>query len=325
VALFGLGYGGQRLAHALLKPLIRLRKSAKTKIMAMLAAPLPAAGAKSLRERLGLTDTTMFYIFENPDLPVKKSVLYFPGCGSERMFPDISHAVIALLYRAGVRVVLPPEYLCCGYPMLANGKQEIADLKSYENRVVLHRISETVQYMEIKDVIVSCGTCFEMLEKYDLENIFSGARVCDIHEFLVDEKAYAAAPREGALFYHEPCHTPLKIHGPKKVFGALFKADPVIIPNCCGEGGTMALSTPSIANALRERKIANVSGCGAGAGDILTTCPSCVQGLSKIRGRLPVTGLHLAVYAARVLLGPGWKEDFIRAVRERKAVERVLY
>jgi FAD/FMN-containing dehydrogenase/Fe-S oxidoreductase len=327
VVLFKIGYRAQRLAHAVIRPFMKLRIAAKSKIMAMLAAPLPVAGATSLRERLGLTDINMFYVFENPDVPVRKSVLYFPGCGSERMFPDISYAVIALLYHAGVRVVLPPEYLCCGYPMLANGKQEIADLKSYENRVVLHRISETVQYMEIKDVIVSCGTCFEMLEKYDMENIFSGARVCDIHEFLVDEKAYpdAGAP-SGALLYHEPCHTPLRSHGAKKVFAALLKSDPVMIPNCCGEGGTMALSTPAISNALRERKIKNIIDCPvSAAGSILTTCPSCVQGLSKIHGELPVTGQHLSVYAAGVLLGAGWKEAFIRAMRSGKAVEKVMY
>ena len=327
VVLFKMGYRAQRLAYAVLKPFKKLHIAAQSKIMAMLAAPLPVAGTTSIRERLGLTDTNMFYIFENPDMPVKKSVLYFPGCGSERMFPDISYAVIALLYHAGIRVVLPPEYLCCGYPMLANGKQDIADLKSYENRVVLHRISETVQYMDIKDVIVSCGTCFEMLEKYDMENIFSGARVCDIHEFLVDEKAYeAAGAPSGTLFYHEPCHTPLRTHGAKKVFAALFKSDPVLIPNCCGDGGTMALSTPAISNALRERKIKNIIDCSAeSAGSILTTCPSCVQGLSKIHGTLPVIGQHLSIYAAGTLLGADWKEKFIRALKAGNSVEKVLY
>ncbi|MBN2159749.1 MAG: DUF3683 domain-containing protein [Spirochaetes bacterium] len=324
--LFRLGYNAQRLAHAVMKPLVRLRVAAKSKIMAMLAAPLPKAGTESLRERLGLTDINMFYVFENPNMPVKKSVLYFPGCGSERMFPDISFAVLALLYHIGVRIVLPPEYLCCGYPMLANGKQDIADLKSYENRVVLHRISETVQYMDIKDIIVSCGTCFEMLETYNMENIFSGARIREIHEFLVDEKAYTGVMPSPPLFYHEPCHTPLRAHGAKKVFATLLKSDLVPIPNCCGEGGTMSLSTPAISNALRRRKIRNIVDCSASAaGTILTTCPSCVQGLSKVRAELPVSGQHLAVYAAGVMLGRDWKETFIRRVQGGKAVEKVLY
>jgi FAD/FMN-containing dehydrogenase/Fe-S oxidoreductase len=325
--LFKMGYGTQRLAHAVMKPFRNLQIAGRTKVLAMLAAPLPVAGSGTIREKLGLADSNRFYVFENPGMAVRKSVLYFPGCGSERMFPDISYAVIALLYHHGVRVVLPPEYLCCGYPMLANGKQDIADLKSYENRVVLHRISDTVRYMDIKDVIVSCGTCFEMLEKYDMENIFSGARVCDIHEFLVDENIPAVTgPVSGTLFYHEPCHSPLRIHGAKKVFNALFNADHELIPNCCGEGGTMALSTPAIANALRERKIINITECTeAPSGSILTTCPSCVQGLSKIRGELPVIGKHLSVYAAEMMLGRGWKQKFIHEIKLRKAVERVLY
>ncbi len=116
---------------------------------------------------------------------------------------------------------------------------EQADMRSYENRVLFHRIADTTGYMDIEHIIVSCGTCFEMLEKYEIENIFNGATLMDINEFIAREGFYgkASAPRHPVL-YHEPCHTPLRHLGYEKTFEKLFGISPVNIPNCCGEGGT---------------------------------------------------------------------------------------
>jgi heterodisulfide reductase subunit B len=43
-------------------------------------------------------------------------VFYFPGCGSERLFSQVGLATQAMLWHVGVQTVLPPGYLCCGYP-----------------------------------------------------------------------------------------------------------------------------------------------------------------------------------------------------------------
>ena len=45
-----------------------------------------------------------------------EAVFYFPGCGSERLFSQVGLATQAMLWHAGVQTVLPPGYLCCGYP-----------------------------------------------------------------------------------------------------------------------------------------------------------------------------------------------------------------
>ncbi|MCU0843451.1 MAG: DUF3683 domain-containing protein [Spirochaetes bacterium] len=326
VLVFRLGYGAQRLGYYLNRPVSKITRELLPRINGYLAGRFPRTGQKSLRERLRLKGGNCFYSFENPDLPVRKSVVYFPGCGSERMFPEISIAVIALLYNAGVRVVIPPEFICCGYPMLANGMTGQADMRSYENRVLFHRIAGTTGYMDIEHIIVSCGTCFEMLEKYEIENIFNGASIMDINEFIAREEVYgkAAAPRHPVL-YHEPCHTPLKHLGYEKTFEKLFGIGPVNIPNCCGEGGTLALSTPEISNTLRGRKKLNLLGVTRRSRvSVLTTCPSCVQGLCKINGELSVTGRSLAVYAAERFLGHDWEKKFIQTVK-KKGIERILF
>ena len=326
ILLLNMGYTAQRMGHYLSRPFTRILDILMPKISGILKSPLPRAGQKTVRDHFKMQGSEIFYAFNNPKRAVKKSVVYFPGCGSERMFPEISMATLALLYRADMRVVLAPEYLCCGYPLLFNGKVKQAKMKSYENRVIFHRIAETVGYMDIKDIIVSCGTCYEMLSKYHIENIFANGGIIDINEFIARENLYHGKKPGRPLIYHDPCHSPLKALGPEETFKHILGEIPVDVPNCCGEGGTLALSTPEISNELRSRKGSNIFKATGKKGktEVLTTCPSCVQGLSRIQGKISVTGKSLAVYLAETYLGKNWKKEFIRDVKRDGGIERII-
>lgn len=323
--LLKFGFSMQRLGYLLNKPINNLTEVIFPKINGILKSRFLKSGSPSLRDHLGLKGANTFFAFQNPEKEIIKSVVYFPGCGSERMFPEISIAVIALLYNAGVRVVIPPEYLCCGYPFLFNGKQKEADIKSYENRVLFHRMSDIISYMEIEDVVVSCGTCYEMLNKYKIENIFPDAQITDINAFIAKEDLYKKIHRE-PIFYHDPCHSPLKDFGVDRAFDIILGNKPVSIPNCCGEGGTMSLSSPDISNSLRERKSLNISSLFEKRENIsvITTCPSCVHGLSKINNRQSVTGKSMAVFLAEIFLGRSWKRNFLSSVVKKEGIERII-
>ncbi len=327
VLFLKLGYTAQKMGYYLNRPFRKLTSAVVPFIASFLYSKLPAAGDRTIRDVLNLKGTNVFFSFVNPSKAVHKSVIYFPGCGSERMFSEISFAAIALLYNAGVRVVIPPEYLCCGYPILANGKVKIAETKSYENRVIFHRMENLIGYMGIEHVLVTCGTCFEMLQKYQVDNIFPNSSVIDIHEFISREKLFSLSELGNDLVYHDPCHSPLKHAGAEKVFTQITGSVPISIPNCCGEGGTLALSTPHISNTIRQRKRKNISRI-IGTNDrmtVLTTCPSCVQGLSKVHNGFSISGKHLIVYCAEKILGKNWKRDFIKSIRKDNGVEKILY
>ncbi len=325
LALLKFGFSMQRFGYLLNKPVNNVTEILIPKINGILQSRFSKSGTPSLRDYLGLKGVNTFFAFQNPDKELIKSVIYFPGCGSERMFPEISIAVIALLYNAGVRVVIPPEYLCCGYPFLFNGKLKEAETKSYENRVLLHRMSDIISYMEIEDIIVSCGTCYEMLNKYKIENIFPNSQITDINAFIARESLYKKTQKD-TVFYHDPCHSPLKDFGVNKTFDIILGKKPVVIPNCCGEGGTMSLSSPSISNSLRERKSINIAALFEKKESItvITTCPSCTQGLSKINSRTSVTGKAMAVYLAELFLGRNWKKHFISDVAKKEGFERII-
>ena len=316
----------QRTAYVLNRPVARMTERVSSYIADTLSGKQAPAGKPSIRELLHLKGANTFFAFFDPAKPVRKSVVYFPGCGSERMFPEISMSVIALLYKAGIRVVIPPEYLCCGYPFLFNGKVKQAKIKSYENRVIFHRMADTINYMGIEDVVISCGTCYEMLQKYEMSNIFPDASVIDINEFLAKEGLYPSLGIKEKLLYHDPCHSPLKTKGYKKTFTSLVGSEPDAVPNCCGEGGTIALSTPGISRSLRNRKRGNILSKIKHHEKVMviTTCPSCVGGLSKINNGVSVTGRSLSVFLAEKHLGKNWQKDFIRDVKKNNGVEKII-
>ncbi len=341
-AFLGFGYSAQRFAYRLNKPFARITNAIVPFLAEVLKGEFPKSGRPALRDRLHLTQSTMLYSFKNPEKKIASSVVYFPGCGSERMFPEISIAAIAMLYEAGVRVVIPPEYLCCGYPFLANGKIDKAEIKGYENRIIFHRMADTIDYMNIDAVLVSCGTCFEMLEKYELKDVFRGATLIDVNEYIVREKLYSPhhifknsktpessssllLDNDGKILYHEPCHTPLNQFGANKTFELMFGIKPIDIPNCCGEAGTLALSRPDISNKLRDRKRENILKVTNGDPiEVLTTCPSCVLGLSKNTNGKTFIGKSLVVFAAEKYLGKNWEKDFLKKVK-KNGVEKILF
>ena len=80
------------------------------------------------------------------------AVFYFPGCGSERLFSQVGLATQAMLYHVGAQCVLPPGYLCCGYPQTAAGNQDKGQRIITDNRVLFHRVANTLNYLDIRTV-----------------------------------------------------------------------------------------------------------------------------------------------------------------------------
>jgi Fe-S oxidoreductase len=100
---------------------------------------------------------------------------------------------------------------------------------------------------------------------------------------------------------------------------------------CCGESGTLAISRPDVSTQVRFRKEQEMR-AGAGAlradgfaGDvrILTSCPSCLQGLSRYNDDAGTEADYVVVEIARRVLGGGWMAEYV-ASANRGGIERVL-
>ena len=131
---------------------------------------------KTARALLDIEDSRYVPIIRDPQKTTSETeaVFYFPGCGSERLFSQVGLATQAMLWHAGVQTVLPPGYLCCGYPQRGAGQFDKAEKIITDNRVLFHRVANTLNYLDIKTVVVSCGTCYDQLQGYQFEDIFPG-------------------------------------------------------------------------------------------------------------------------------------------------------
>ncbi|HEX2584294.1 MAG TPA: FAD/FMN-binding oxidoreductase [Steroidobacteraceae bacterium] len=292
---------------------------------------------KTARALLDIEDSHYVPIIRDPKRGAAESeaVFYFPGCGSERLFSQVGLATQAMLWHVGVQTVLPPGYLCCGYPQRGAGQSAKADKIVTDNRVLFHRVANTLNYLDIQTVVVSCGTCYDQLQDYKFEEIFPNCRIIDIHEYLMEKGLQLSEVTGVRYMYHDPCHSPIKSYDPLKVVNTLMndKANGKIEKNdrCCGESGTLAITRPDISTQVRFRK-ENEMRAGAaqlredgfkGEVKILTSCPSCLQGLKRYNDDSGTDADYVVVEIARHILGANWLVDYVQRANNG-GIERVL-
>ncbi len=340
------GFKAQRLAHNAAKALGLVQEtrvhppaslgkpSVKTQVIHFMNRPMPGNLPKrTSRALLDIEDDKVIPVIRNPKKTTEESdaVFYFPGCGSERLFSQVGLATQAMLYEVGATTVLPPGYLCCGYPQNASGDDDKAQKITTDNRVLFHRLANTLNYLDIKTVIVSCGTCMDQLQKYQFEKIFPGCRLLDIHEYLMEKGVKLEGVNGTRYMYHDPCHTPMKAYAPLSVTKSLMGQDVPLSDRCCGDSGSFAYSRPDIATQVKFRKQQEIEK-GAeklradgfqGDVKILTSCPACLQGLSRYDDDANTQADYIVVELAKNLLGENWMRDYVDRANQG-GVERIL-
>jgi len=347
--MVGVGFKAQRIAVDLLRKVSRKQTAhppatvgpapIKEQVIHFINKKLPGGlPTKTARALLDIEDKDYVPIIRNPQATTASSeaVFYFPGCGSERLFSQVGLATQAMLWHAGVQTVLPPGYLCCGYPQRGSGQFDKAEKMITDNRVLFHRVATTLNYLDIQTVVVSCGTCYDQLQGYEFDKIFPGSRIIDIHEYLL-EKGITLPAGQGGYLYHEPCHNPMKLGDSMKTVKALVGDKVIKSDRCCGESGTLGVTRPDISTQVRFRKEeeikkgeallrANGSVAPQANVKILTSCPSCLQGLKRYEDDLQ-NGLleadYIVIEMAKQILGENWLPEYVQRANSG-GIERVL-
>ena len=341
------GYRAQRAGNRLLQGLARVqtqrppattgRPPVREQVVHFVNKKMPGGlPKKTARALLDIENAAYVPIIRDPQATTAETeaVFYFPGCGSERLFSQVGLATQAMLWHVGVQTVLPPGYLCCGYPQRGAGQFDRAEKITTDNRVLFHRVANTLNYLDIRTVVVSCGTCYDQLQGYKFEEIFPGSRIIDIHEYLMEKGVRLEGVTGARYLYHDPCHSPMKSHDPLKVVNTLMNEtrNGRIERNdrCCGESGTLALTRPDVSTQVRFRKEEEVRlaadrlrESGATRIRILTSCPSCLQGLKRYNEDANVDADYIVVEIARHILGESWMSDYIARANDG-GIERVL-
>ncbi|BDG05338.1 DUF3683 domain-containing protein [Anaeromyxobacter oryzae] len=302
----------------------------------MLRSPTPPVPAETLRDVLPACEPDQVLVFE-PQAEAARSVFYFPGCGSERLQSHISMATIHVLLELGTRVVLPPPFLCCGFPAHANAKTEMYSQTVLRDTILFSQIREMFSYLSFDGCVVTCGTCREGLDVMEAGKLFGG-RIVDVAAYAVERGLkldpstpgprggpYAPGERreEWQYLYHPPCHDSLqgKAQDVLVKLGGFGKVETV--PHCCSDAGTLSLSRPDITDAMLHRKreaLGEALHARPRGATVLTNCPSCVQGLGR-NAAMGVVPKHLAIAMAEKITGDGWLERFRAQAAAARAIQ----
>ncbi len=315
-----LEWGGalQRLATQVYRKASPTLTEKKWRFLNMFKSPMMPVSETSLGARLPYFSEREALMI-TPEGQVQKTVFYFPGCGSERLYADIATASIYLLVKNNIRVIIPPLYQCCGFPAKVNAKKKMAAVSSLRDTIILTQIREMLGHLVFDAFVVSCGTCREALHEMGVSEIFD-CTMADISQFVMENsRCEFGARRQETVLYHTPCHDSFDGAG-AGLLGRLYQ-DVRSVANCCSEAGTLAVSRPDIAHAMLERKRESLvkAGAGSAATSIVTNCPSCLSGLGRNR-EVGVAPQHMTVVLAEAIGGPNWMIDFARLVEGAEKV-----
>ena len=188
-------------------------------------------------------------------------------------FPDVGFAVVKVLERLGFTVDVPATQTCCGQPAFNAGFHDAARVAARHTIALLEQTNGPV--------IIPSGSCGDMLiHQY-------AALVADDAGWRARAEAVAARGVEFSAFvaqhldrlpqaqarttvaYHPSCHLARGLgvdQAPRAVIAAIAGVELRAIPSeeeCCGFGGLFSIKHAEISSRMLERKLANVSACGA--------------------------------------------------------------
>ena len=207
----------------------------------------------------------------------KGRIAFFPGCAIEQFQPDIGSATVRVLEALGYEVVVPAGLACCGRPFLSLGDRSAAEELARKNNDLL--IS-----LDVDAIVTSCASCGLTFKK-DYPTLLAPSgrlpvRVQDIHEFLAGKTGdLDLSPVPMKVTWHDPCHLG-RGQGLSKTGREVLLAVPGVelvemkYPDrCCGFGGVMRISHPSLSCTIGEAKAKDIAATQADV--VIAGCPGC--------------------------------------------------
>ena len=234
-----------------------------------------------------------------------EAVLFFGTCLIDLLYPQAGLAGIALIRRAGVRVIYPPGQSCCGQPAWNAGYRDEA------RRVAAQQIAALAGGLP---VVVPSGSCAGMLRRH-YPALFAGdplerdakalaARTFELTEFLVDVLHLRVddlgPPLRVAV--HTSCSARRELGAVDRIerlldgLGGVEKVEQDRKAECCGFGGTFAVKQPAISGAMVADKCDALA--AAGAQVVVSQDCGCLMNIAGAFARRPDAPrcLHVAEF-----------------------------
>ena len=199
------------------------------------------------------------------------NTLYYPGCLTHFVLPEIEENYQNILRGVGVDVIFLPEFNCCGSPVVNAGYlSDFKDLKGM-NKDFFSKYGVT-------KIITNCPACYKVLKDYEAENmeVEHIIRVIDGNLDKIDVK------HTGEITYHDPCHLGRQggiYDEPRNILDSIgfdvvelrFCRDESM---CCGGGAGLKTNYPEISDKIAKMILASVE-----TDRLVTPCPLCYKHL----------------------------------------------
>jgi len=249
-------------------------------------------------------------------MAARMKVGLFIPCYIEQLYPNVGMATVEVLERHGVEVAYPEGQTCCGQPMLNAGCGDAA-------RPLVARFLRI--FGGYDHVVCPSGSCVSMVrthyrglvddaappeQRAQLEHL--ARSTYELCEFLVDvlkiERASGRFAHKVGL--HQSCHGLRELrlgsgserriapfHKVARLLGGLADLELVELARpdeCCGFGGTFAVSEDAISCSMGRDRLADHERGGA---EIVTAVDmSCLMHLDGLirRDRRPLRVMHVA-------------------------------
>lgn len=216
------------------------------------------------------------------------NVVYFIGCVSS-FYPrvySVPQSLVQILNRTEADfTTMGEDERCCGYPLYVAGMRDrLVDLAR-------HNVQQ-VRRIGAKRVIFTCPSCYyAWAHLYPEVADVSGIRLQHATEFLAEllmDDGLALGPFEEAVTYHDPCDLGRKsgvYDAPREVLtsipGLELREMDANRENslCCGGGGDVEVSDPTVSREVAGRRVAQVKGTGARY--VASACQQCKRTLQE--------------------------------------------
>lgn len=230
-------------------------------------------------------------------------VALFPGCMTDRMYPEQGIATAKVLSALGVEVINPSKLHCCGLiPFNSGGTDDARSL-------ALNTISN-LESLQVDAILSPSASCVAMMAQDYLHLFRDDAEVLprakalattimDFTRFLVDvariQPGTLRAETSLEVTYHDSCQG-LNALGllsePRYLIEEVMGDSIVEMPEklCCGFGGSFSVEQPRIAKRLMDRKLNDAEATGTRT--IVTDNQGCIM---HLRGGIDAEGRKIEV------------------------------
>jgi glycolate oxidase iron-sulfur subunit len=262
-------------------PAMKLGQAVRAALPAALRAKVPGpAGARAQR----------WPTREHP-----RKVLLLLGCVQPVMMPNVNSATARVLDAAGIQTLVADGAGCCGAIRLHLGDRDGAFDHMRRN---IDAWWPMVQSGAVEAIVMNASGCGVTVKEYahslahDPAYATKASRIADLtrdlSEMLPDLVPALKAkvtPKSARLAFHPPCTLQhgQRLRGGVEAAMSELGFDVRVATNeahlCCGSAGTYSVLQPELANALRDRKLANLDALAPSV--IVSANIGCIQHLQS--------------------------------------------